>query len=299
MAYVHASSVACQIQTRSGGCGRVAIHVVPARVSSHRPPVLLIHGAANSSVVWRFWQEALAELGWSSYAVDLRGHGRSSGSIDGATMSDYADDVAAAAAGLSETPVVMGWSMGGLVAIMVAASGHARACVGLAPSTPAARRDDDLPIRPGVFGPEEYGLTSLDPVTQPSMPDLDTQERLIALESASQESRAARDDRKAGIVVSEFPCPLMVVTGSEDRAWPRSAYAGMHLRAEYLESLGRLPLGARAQPSSVAGSGEACDRVARRERDLTRGPITLEGRARTVPDAVGVLPASGRRSIGP
>ena len=216
----------------------MAIHVVPALVSSHRPPVLLIHGAANSSGIWRFWQEALADLGWSSYAVDLRGHGRSSGSIDGATMSDYADDVAAAAAGLSETPVVMGWSMGGLVAIMVAARGHARACVGLAPSTPVALRDDDLPIRPGVFGPEEYGITSLDPATQPSMPDLDAQERAVALESASQESRAARDDRKAGIVVSELPCPLMVVTGSEDRAWPRPAYAGMHLRAEYLESPG-------------------------------------------------------------
>ena len=116
----------------------MAIHVVPALVSSHRPPVLLIHGAANSSGVWRFWQEALADLGWSSYAVDLRGHGRSSGSIDGATMSD------------------------------------------------------DLPIRPGVFGPEEYGITSLDPATQPSMPDLNTQERAVALESASQESWAAR-----------------------------------------------------------------------------------------------------------
>ncbi len=215
-----------------------SIHVVPSLVSSHRPPVLLIHGAANSSGVWRFWQEALAELGWSSYAVDLRGHGRSSGSADGARMSDYADDVAAAAAELSETPVLMGWSMGGLVAIMVAAMAQARACVGLAPSTPAARRDDQMQIRPGVFGPEEYGITSPDPAKQPSMPDLDTQERLIALESASQESRAARDDRKAGIVVTELPCPLMVVTGSEDRAWPRSAYTGMHLRAEHLESLG-------------------------------------------------------------
>lgn len=104
----------------------MVIHVVPALVSSQRPPVLLVHGAANSSGVWRFWQEALAELGWSSHAVDLRGHGRSSGSIDGATMSDYADDIAVAAARLSETPVVMGWSMGGLVAIMVAANGHAR-----------------------------------------------------------------------------------------------------------------------------------------------------------------------------
>ena len=39
------------------------------------PPLVLIHGAANSSGVWAFWQTQLAERGWPSYAVDLRGHG--------------------------------------------------------------------------------------------------------------------------------------------------------------------------------------------------------------------------------
>ena len=212
--------------------------VAPSPRPSHRPPVLLVHGAANSSVVWRYWQEALAERGWSSHAVDLRGHGQSPGPVDGATMSDYADDVAAVADGLPALPVVMGWSMGGLVALMVAALGQASACVGLAPSTPARERDESVPIRRGVFGPEEYGITSDDPANQPAMPDLDTAERRIALQSASPESRTARDDRKAGIVVAELACPLLVVTGSEDRDWPRSAYAGMQLPAEYIESRG-------------------------------------------------------------
>ncbi len=215
-----------------------AIQVVPSLTPSHRPPVVLVHGAANSSAVWRFWQEALAERGWSSHAVDLRGHGESEGSVDGATMSDYADDVTAVVDGLPETPIVVGWSMGGLVAIMVAARGRARACVGLAPSTPAARRDEGVEVRPGVFGPEEYGITSEDPAEQPTMPDLDIEERVVAIESLSPESRTARDDRKAGIVIDALPCPLLVVTGSADRDWPRSAYDGMHLPAEYLEARG-------------------------------------------------------------
>ena len=213
----------------------VAVTVVHAPSSSQRPPVVLVHGAANSSVVWRFWQEALADCGWSSHAVDLRGHGGSDGCVDGATMSDYADDVAAVADGLPETPIVVGWSMGGLVAMMVAARGVARACVGLAPSAPAATRDAGVEIRPGVFGPEEYGITSEDPAVQPAMPDLAIAERRVAIESLSPESRTARDDRKAGIVIAALPCPLLVVTGSEDRDWPRSAYAGMRLPAEYLE----------------------------------------------------------------
>ena len=189
-------------------------------------------------MVWRYWQQALAQGGWSSYAVDLRGHGESPGSVDGASMSDYANDVTAVAEQLPETPVVMGWSMGGLVAIMAASSGRARACVGLAPSTPALERDDSVEIRRGVFGPEEYGIISEDPAEQPAMPDLDIEERMIALASASPESRTARDDRKAGIVVTSLPCPLLVVTGSQDEAWPRSAYAEMRLPADYLESSG-------------------------------------------------------------
>ena len=153
-------------------------------------------------------------------------------------MSDYADDVMATVRRLSDPPVVMGWSMGGLVAMMVAAQGQARAVVALAPSTPVAERDDNVVVRMGSFGPEEYGITSKDPAEQPSMPDLDLEERAIALGAASAESRAARDDRKAGIAIASLPCPLLVVTGSDDRSWPRSAYAGMHLSAEYMEACG-------------------------------------------------------------
>ncbi|MXZ46337.1 MAG: alpha/beta fold hydrolase [Chloroflexi bacterium] len=211
------------------------LHATSSQASPNRPPVVLMHGAANSSAVWRHWQEALVERGWGSHALDLRGHGRSEGSVDGATMSDYADDVAAFVETLPETPVLMGWSMGGLVALMVAARGHARACVALAPSVPADRRDESVEIRRGVFGAEEYGITSDDPADQPTMRDLDLEERAIALESLSPESRTARDDRKAGIVIESLPCPLLVVTGSEDVDWPRSAYDGMRLPADYIE----------------------------------------------------------------
>ncbi len=214
------------------------VTVVEATVRSRRPPLVLVHGAANSSGVWRFWQQVLAERAWSSHAVDLRGHGDSEGSVDGTTMADYADDVSSVVEGLPDAPVVAGWSMGGLVAMIVAARGLARACVALAPSAPAATRDDGVGIRPGVFGAEEYGITNRDPAEQPAMPDLDIEERRVAIESLSPESRTARDDRKAGIVIASLPCPLLLVTGSEDRDWPRSAYAGMHLPADYIEAPG-------------------------------------------------------------
>jgi pimeloyl-ACP methyl ester carboxylesterase len=200
-----------------------------------RPRVILVHGAANSSRVWRFWQEQLAALGWTSDAVDLRGHGTGRpADLSVASMRDYADDVASVASRLVPKPVVIGWSMGGLVAMMVAARGSASACVGLAPSTPASSVDGAVPLRSGVFDSSEYGILTRDPLDQLAMADLDLEERTVALSSLGLESRLARDERKRGIVIRDLPCPLLIVTGEQDTDWPRSRYASLHLPAMYL-----------------------------------------------------------------
>jgi pimeloyl-ACP methyl ester carboxylesterase len=199
------------------------------------PPILLVHGAANSAAVWTFWQRELAARGWASYAIDLRGHGRSDPiDLSHTSMHDYAADVRALAAQFTRPPVLIGWSMGGLVAIMAAAAGIAAACVGLAPSTPARQVNASVTLRVGEFGPEEYGITSRDPEQQPAMPDLDRGERTIALASLGRESRLARDERQRGIVIESLPCPLLIVTGTHDRQWPRERYADLWLPADYL-----------------------------------------------------------------
>lgn len=204
-----------------------------------RPPVVLVHGAANSAGVWRYWLDGLAERGWPAYAIDLRGHGASAAvDLGRVRMDAYVEDVAALIGQLAQRPVLIGWSMGGLVAMIAAARGLAGACVGLAPSAPARSADPAAWLRPGVFGPEEYGITSRDPADQPMMPDLDLEERAVALASLGRESRWARDERARGIVVESLPCPLLVVTGTEDRQWPRERYADLHLPVDYVEADG-------------------------------------------------------------
>ncbi|HEV2125468.1 MAG TPA: alpha/beta fold hydrolase [Chloroflexota bacterium] len=196
---------------------------------------MLIHGAANSAKVWPFWQRELAQRGWLTYAVDLRGHGQSEVAELGATtMADYAADVRTLIHQLAQPPLLIGWSMGGLVAMMVAATDVVAGCVGLAPSLPARRLDDSVALRQGTFGAEEYGIISRNPDEQPAMPDLDREERLIALASLGPESRLARDERKRGIVIEKLGCPLLLVTGSDDRQWPSEQYAGLWLQADRL-----------------------------------------------------------------
>ena len=199
-------------------------------------PFILIHGAANSGAVWKFWQRELADRGRSSHALDLRGHGESATmDLSDTRMGDYAADVITCARQLRRPPVLLGWSMGGLVAMMAATSCGAVACIGLAPSTPVRLSDASVPIRSGMFGPEEYGIIDRDPERQPMMPDLDREERLIALESLAMESRRARDERKAGIALDTVGCPLLVVTSADDSQWPHARYEGLHLTRTDLE----------------------------------------------------------------
>ena len=81
-------------------------------------------------------------------------------------------------------------------------------------------------------------ITSRDPADQPAMPDLDADDRAVALASLANDSRLARDERRAGIAVASLPCPLLIVTGTEDAQWPRSAYDGLWLSADYIEAEG-------------------------------------------------------------
>jgi pimeloyl-ACP methyl ester carboxylesterase len=205
----------------------------------HDRPVILVHGAANSGRVWTFWQHELARRGWTSHAIDLRGHGTSEiGDLGTTSMADYATDVVTLARTLRQPPILIGWSMGGLVAMMAAAMCDAQACVGLAPSTAAPSRDHSIPLRAGVFGAEEYGIVDRDPDRQPSMADLDGEERVVALESLGLESRMARDERKAGIVIAPLPCPVLIVTDTADTQWPRQRYDDLPFAADHVEISG-------------------------------------------------------------
>jgi pimeloyl-ACP methyl ester carboxylesterase len=208
--------------------------MLPSHPSTH-PPIVLVHGAANSASIWTFWQRELAAHGWASYALDLRGHGRSERiDLSRTSMHDYAADVCTLAQQFKQPPVILGWSMGGLVALMVAAAGLGSAVIALAPSLPARQRDPSVELRSGEFGPEEYGITHHDPEEQRAMPDLDREERLIALASLGLESRLAKDERKAGIVVESLPCPRLLVTGTADKAWPVERYQDLWLKADNL-----------------------------------------------------------------
>jgi hypothetical protein len=42
----------------------VIFHSVIRKRGYDRPPVVLVHGAANSASVWTFWKRELSRQGW-------------------------------------------------------------------------------------------------------------------------------------------------------------------------------------------------------------------------------------------
>jgi pimeloyl-ACP methyl ester carboxylesterase len=215
---------------------------MPDRAAGGRPTVVLVHGAANSAGVWRFWRERLEAHGFPTRAPDLRGHGTAPcEDLGRVSMADYVADVVAACEGLPGPPVVVGWSMGGLVALMYAAVAPALGVLALGPSPPGPLLEAPAPEAPspGVYGPEAYGITSMTAAAQPTMPDLDAEEVGIALASLGRESAFARQERRRGVW---FPPrgqtrSVLVVAGERDESFPPRVcrHVARFLGAGYVE----------------------------------------------------------------
>ncbi len=112
---------------RTAICETNGIRMHYTRTGAAKPPLILLHGLTANGLCWT----AIAHELESEYDVimpDLRGHGKSSAPDFGYRYDDHANDVVGLINGLGiSPPVLMGHSMGGLVAAVVA--GHYPALV--------------------------------------------------------------------------------------------------------------------------------------------------------------------------
>jgi pimeloyl-ACP methyl ester carboxylesterase len=161
------------------------------------PPqsVVLVHGAGSGPWIFEDW---LSACGSAEVVVpDLYA------TLDPATagMADLAEVVCAAVSAAAPPAAVVGWSMGGLVAMLalqqLAPKRIAQSAVLLEASPPGEVQgfDDSIAIVDGTFDPEiVYGAFP------------------AGMRSRLESSRA-RAERKRGISVPSLPCPALVVAG--------------------------------------------------------------------------------------
>ena len=203
-------------------------------------PLLLLHGFAGGAWYWEPWQRVLAELGYPSIALNLRGHydSRPVADFGRVSLADYVADAREAATTIGR-PVVIGHSMGGLLAQALAAEQAVEAAVLLCPLPPKGigfanarlilRQLRHLPSmlldRPVAGSPDDLIEMALH-----RMPAAEQQ--ALARRFVPESGRASREISMGGLAVDRdrVRCPVLVVSATEDRFFPPKIGAAVAAR---------------------------------------------------------------------
>jgi pimeloyl-ACP methyl ester carboxylesterase len=152
--------------------GNLAVDKYQPAIKKHPYPLLLIHGAGGTSRYLENYLHFFAQAGWSSYAVNLRGHYPSDrdAALAQVTIEDYVADVERVMAALEiENSALIGHSMGGLIAQKTAMHiPSVKALVTIASAPPAGvmlemQNDLDLPYSEAIMQ-SMWGLINFKPV---------------------------------------------------------------------------------------------------------------------------------------
>src|SRR5579863_8503947 len=104
----------------SGVCETNRIHIQYLRTGGCKPALVLLHGLTGSGACWIPLARALEDES-DVVMPDARGHGNSSTPLNGYRYEDHSSDVVGLIHGLGlVAPVLLGHSMGGMTAAVIA-----------------------------------------------------------------------------------------------------------------------------------------------------------------------------------
>jgi pimeloyl-ACP methyl ester carboxylesterase len=123
------------------------------------PPVIMVHGAFCGGWAMEDFARPFEAAGHTVLRPDLRGHGPSDPpqAVGGLSMSDYVQDVVRLCAGQGEPPILVGHSLGGLIALLAASRTSVKALALLAPSAPWGVAVASLEEAATAFGVQMMG----------------------------------------------------------------------------------------------------------------------------------------------
>lgn len=206
------------------------------RGAQERPVVLFLHGAFSHHDHFRNFLGFFSAAGFPCYAMSRRGRfGVPPADARGVRCEDYLEDTLRVVSALGSLPIIVGHSLGGLIAQKLAEAGRCRAAV-LLMSAP-----------PGVLTPQLRSVPALLPLIRdilrgaPLHPPATTFLR-VALNRipACEQQRLCRSFvAESGLVYrqmllgdvrvdeSKVRCPILCVGGSDDRIISRGLVRSM------------------------------------------------------------------------
>lgn len=206
-----------------------------------RPPLLFVHGAYTGSWMWSKYLPHFIAEGWTCYAMNMRGHYKSRvQDLAKVTFEDYLDDIREAVAECDAPPILIGFSMGGILGQKAAESVRLAGLVVVDSSISREVHEivpyKDIPeMIPGsvVPAPAREELSSIDE----SAEDIAFQRKYLTMESYKAFSASSfQFGAKEGISIdgSLISCPSLVIRAvnceDDDR---RGRVTAEHLNAEY------------------------------------------------------------------
>lgn len=207
-----------------------------AKAKRKKAPVVMIHGAFAGPWVWDGFAAKFRAAGYAVHAPWLRHHDKPSASLGQTGLGDYAQDLEAFLDGLEGDPILVGHSMGGLLAQMLASRRDIQAAILLAPSGPWG-------VPPSTLFEIASAQTMLlnvgfwNSVLQPDE-HIAGRNALDRLAPAAREAMLARFVPESGRAIfqvmhwgldmtrasevdaAKVACPLLLLAGSEDRVNP-------------------------------------------------------------------------------
>lgn len=207
----------------------VFVETAEGPTRSGAPPLILLHGAGMDHTAWRGLVPALTGAGHRVLAVDLPGHGRSGG-FPPSGIEAMADVVERVASSLDlERPVVVGHSMGSLVALTMAGRDRAGAIALLGAAY-------TMPVHPDLLAAAQAGeRQAVDLIlkwsrTRSSEPATDTGagspgDTRRMLEAGLRRSLATDLESCAAFTperLADVDVPALVIVGDDDKMAPPS-----------------------------------------------------------------------------
>lgn len=215
----------------TGEIAGLTVATVEPRGAARPAPILFVHGMWAGAWMWEPYMTFFAERGWRCHALNLRGHhgSRPVPDIGRVSIHDYVADARAVAEALGR-PVVIGHSMGGLLAQKLAELLPLPAVVAVTPAAPrgilalstlelaraALRHLPEIlasrPLMPAYAEIEALELNRL--------PEADR--RAVYARLVPESGRMTFDIAVTGLRVDprRVRAPMLVVAGGDDRITP-------------------------------------------------------------------------------
>lgn len=205
---------------------------------TQKPPIVMIHGGFCGPWAWGGFAARFRAQGYEVLTPALRHHNgaKPPQALATTSLTDYAGDLEELIAGLEAPPVLVGHSLGGLLAQMLAARTRIAAAVLLAPSAPwgvppstlfEIGAAHGLMLRVGFWNTilePSYAVAaahSLDRCPKPEREDIFQRFVPESGRATFETMHWALDMRRASEVdTRKVDCPLLFLAGETDRISP-------------------------------------------------------------------------------